>query len=160
MSVPIEGVLFDFNFTLVHQGEPLDWLELARQRAGRSGPAADEFGDELGAVLDFLDQLWTHARVLDPDSRRDAGPEQHREIFELTLAGLPAVDPVLRAALYETLLEQLGVPAGRALMVGDSWQDDAGAAALGVRTLILPRTEGPVHGLAAVLRLVGLAATG
>lgn len=39
-------------------------------------------------------------------------------------------------------------------MVGDSWRDDAGAAALGIRTLLLPRTTGPVHGLDAVLRLV------
>ncbi len=40
-------------------------------------------------------------------------------------------------------------------MVGDSWQDDAGAAAIGVRTLVLPRTDGPEHGLDLVLRLVG-----
>jgi FMN phosphatase YigB (HAD superfamily) len=39
-------------------------------------------------------------------------------------------------------------------MVGDSWKDDAGAGALGIRTLILPRTRGRVHGLDAVLRLV------
>jgi FMN phosphatase YigB (HAD superfamily) len=40
-------------------------------------------------------------------------------------------------------------------MVGDSPDDDTGAARLGVRTLILPRTRGPVHGLEVVLRLVG-----
>jgi hypothetical protein len=39
-------------------------------------------------------------------------------------------------------------------MVGDAWQDDAGAAALGVRTLILPRTDDPSHGLELVVRLV------
>jgi hypothetical protein len=38
--------------------------------------------------------------------------------------------------------------------VGDAWRDDAGAAALGIRTLILPRTDDPSHGLELVLRLV------
>jgi HAD superfamily hydrolase (TIGR01509 family) len=58
-------------------------------------------------------------------------------------------EPIFRAAL-----EALGVDAADTLMVGDSGKDDAGAAHLGIRTLLLPRTTGPVHGLAAVLRLV------
>jgi len=57
--------------------------------------------------------------------------------------------------IFQLALEALDVPATAALMVGDSWHADAGAAALGIRTLILPRTFGPVHGLGAVLRLVG-----
>lgn len=57
--------------------------------------------------------------------------------------------------IFERALAALGVPAERALMVGDSPRDDVGAAFLGVRTLILPRTSGAVHGLDAVLRLVG-----
>jgi FMN phosphatase YigB (HAD superfamily) len=40
-------------------------------------------------------------------------------------------------------------------MVGDSGKDDAGAAHIGMRTLLLPRTRGPVHGLAVVPVLVG-----
>ena len=40
-------------------------------------------------------------------------------------------------------------------MVGDSVEDDGGAAHVGMRTLILPRTAGPTHGLEQVLRLVG-----
>lgn len=56
--------------------------------------------------------------------------------------------------IFAAGLDLLGVPADEALMVGDSGKDDAGAAALGIRTLILPRTRGPVHGLAAVLRLL------
>ncbi len=58
-------------------------------------------------------------------------------------------------AIFERALEALGVPAERALMVGDNPRDDFGAAFLGIHTLILPRTHGPVHGLDLVLRLVG-----
>jgi HAD superfamily hydrolase (TIGR01509 family) len=57
--------------------------------------------------------------------------------------------------IFQHALDMLGLAAGETLMVGDSWHADAGAAALGIRTLILPRTLGPVHGLDAVLRLVG-----
>jgi HAD superfamily hydrolase (TIGR01509 family) len=57
--------------------------------------------------------------------------------------------------IFTHALEILDLPASQALMVGDSWRDDVGGAALGIRTLILPRTAGPIHGLDAVLRLVG-----
>lgn len=57
--------------------------------------------------------------------------------------------------IFAHALGQLAVTADRALMVGDSWRDDGGAAALGCRTLILPRTSGDLHGLDQVLRLVG-----
>jgi HAD superfamily hydrolase (TIGR01509 family) len=57
-------------------------------------------------------------------------------------------------AIFTEALAALGVPAERALMVGDSWQDDAGAARLGIRTLLLPRTPGPTHGLGVVVGLV------
>jgi hypothetical protein len=40
-------------------------------------------------------------------------------------------------------------------MVGDNPFDDGGAAVLGVRTFILPRTEGRSHGLDTVPRIVG-----
>lgn len=59
------------------------------------------------------------------------------------------------AAIFQHTLDALGVPAVEALMVGDSAQDDAGAALIGIRTLILPRTTGTRHGLEIVLRLVG-----
>lgn len=58
------------------------------------------------------------------------------------------------ATIFRQALERLGVAPERALMVGDSWRDDAGAAQLGIRTLLLPRTRGPAHGLDLVLRLV------
>jgi HAD superfamily hydrolase (TIGR01549 family) len=59
------------------------------------------------------------------------------------------------AEIFSEALTRIDVPAERALMVGDSWRDDSGAAQLGIRTLLLPRTTGPDHGLELVLRLVG-----
>ncbi len=56
--------------------------------------------------------------------------------------------------IFERALAVLDLPASDVLMVGDAWRDDAGAAALGVRTLILPRTDDPSHGLELVVRLV------
>lgn len=57
--------------------------------------------------------------------------------------------------IFERALAALGVAARDTLMVGDNPLDDVGAVYLGVRTLLLPRTRGPVHGLDAVLALVG-----
>jgi FMN phosphatase YigB (HAD superfamily) len=57
-------------------------------------------------------------------------------------------------AIFVRALEVIGVPADRALMVGDSFRDDAAAAALGIRTLILPRTRTRIHGLGSVIHLV------
>jgi FMN phosphatase YigB (HAD superfamily) len=57
--------------------------------------------------------------------------------------------------IFAHALDLLDMPAADVLMVGDSWRDDAGAAAVGIRTLILPRTNGSRHGLESVLRLIG-----
>lgn len=56
--------------------------------------------------------------------------------------------------IFIAALAALDLPADRVLMVGDSPKDDVGAAALGIRTLILPRTTGSVHGLMLVADLV------
>ncbi|MHB1164990.1 MAG: HAD family hydrolase [Candidatus Nanopelagicales bacterium] len=56
--------------------------------------------------------------------------------------------------IFEAALDRLGLPAERVLMVGDNAHDDGGGASLGLRTLILPRTAGRTHGLAAVPALV------
>ncbi len=60
------------------------------------------------------------------------------------------------ARIFQAALDVVGLPSSDVLMVGDAWLDDGAAAALGIRTLILPRTEGPVHGLELVLRVVGV----
>lgn len=65
--------------------------------------------------------------------------------------GLVKPDP----AIYARALELLDVPGIHALMVGDSPRDDVGGVPLKIRTLILPRTEGRVHGLRTVLQMVG-----
>ena len=56
--------------------------------------------------------------------------------------------------IFKSALNALGLTAPSVLMVGDSGKDDAGGSDLGLRTLILPRTRGPIHGLDAVVRLV------
>lgn len=222
---PIEAVLFDLHSTLVDQGDPRAWLELAWGRAGRGGTARAALGDErFERVAAWLDRIWEHGADLDPRSERDLSPARHREVFDRILERLPDVDPALAHALYGTMLEtwapyddaaptlrelrrrgvrtalvsNIGVDARpvldrggighlldavvlscevgvtkpgagiferalaalgavplHALMVGDNAGDDAGAARLGIRTLLLPRTRGRVHGLDVVLRLVG-----
>ncbi len=56
--------------------------------------------------------------------------------------------------IFRAALNALDLPAESVLMVGDNANDDGGGAALGIRTLILPRTLGRVHGLNAVTSLV------
>ena len=56
--------------------------------------------------------------------------------------------------IFRVALELLGLSAASVLMVGDNAHDDGGGSGLGVRTLILPRTRGPIHGLNAVTALV------
>lgn len=224
----IAGVVFDLHSTLVDQGDPAAWLAAGWARAGRAGAPAETLGQQRAAALaGWLDRVWEHARVIDPDNRRDLSPDLHRQVFERVAAEQPDLDGALAKALYDTMLdcwvpyddalpvlralrdhgvrtgllsnvgvdvtpvlerggllahldavvlsyqvelakpdpaifslalERLGVPAARALMVGDSWRDDGAAAAIGVPTLLLPRTSGPTHGLDRVLRLVGIAA--
>lgn len=58
------------------------------------------------------------------------------------------------ARIFHAALAALELPAAAVLMVGDNAHDDGGGAALGIRTLILPRTAGRRHGLEVVLGLV------
>jgi FMN phosphatase YigB (HAD superfamily) len=55
--------------------------------------------------------------------------------------------------IFEAALAAIGCSAHEALMVGDSGKDDVGGSVLGLRTLILPRTHGPIHGLQQVVNL-------
>ncbi len=45
------------------------------------------------------------------------------------------------AEIFESACSHLSVSPDRALMVGDSWLTDGGAAAIGVMTLILPARD-------------------
>jgi len=222
---PIEAVLFDFHSTLVDQGDPHAWLELAWRHTGRAGSVRQALGGEASDRLAaWVDRIWEHVVEVDPENRRDLSSQEHRQVYDRLVERVPGVDPVLAASLYEVMLETwvpyddalptlralrarglklalisnvgvdvrgvlerggmgglfdavilsfevgavkpdrsifqraldaLGVPAARALMVGDNAVDDAGAARLGVRTLLLPRTQGVAHGLDLVQRLVG-----
>ena len=58
------------------------------------------------------------------------------------------------ARIFHEAANAIGCAPANVLMVGDSGKDDAGAAHIGMRTLILPRTRGPVHGLGVVPALV------
>jgi HAD superfamily hydrolase (TIGR01509 family) len=218
-------VLFDFHSTLVDQGDPHAWLELAWQHAGRRGGVRESLGAEgADRLAAWVNRIWDHVREVDPDNERDLSPARHRQVYDALMDRVPGVDAELSAALYEVMLEtwvpyddalptlralkarglklalisnigidvrgllarggmsglldvvilscevgavkpdrtifqlaldSLGVPASRALMVGDDAHDDAGAVRLGIRTLLLPRTHGVEHGLGLVLRLVG-----
>ena len=222
---PIQAVLFDFHSTLVDQGDPHGWLDLAWTHTGRPGSARQALGAErFDEVAGFVDRIWEHVTEIDPHAERDLSPRRHREVFDALMARIPAVDGPLGRALYDVMLdtwspyddtvptlaelkrrglqlglvsnigrdvrtvlararmselldavilsfevgvvkpnagifqralEALGTAPRHALMVGDSARDDGGAALLGIRTLLLPRTVGRLHGLDAVLRLVG-----
>lgn len=221
---PIRAVLFDFHSTLVDQGDPFLWLDLAWARAGRDGSPAEVLGEQGRAqIADWINRIWEHVREVDPHNERDLSPSRHREVYDELMRRVPQVDEDLAHALYECLLETwipyddaiptlvelrrrgvrvalvsnvgidvrsvldaggltdlmdavvlsfeagsvkpaapiferalaaVSVPAENALMVGDSPQDDSGAALIGIRTLLLPRTSGRRHGLALVLGMV------
>ena len=72
------------------------------------------------------------------------------EVFSFEV-GTVKPDP----AIFQMAADALDLPPRELLMVGDSVEDDTGAAHLGMRTLILPRNAGTTHGLQQVLRLVG-----
>ncbi len=68
-----------------------------------------------------------------------------------------AVKPQAEAFLHAA--DALGLPVESLLMVGDNSIDDGAAAKVGIRSLVLPRTRGPIHGLATVLGVVAAAQT-
>lgn len=62
-------------------------------------------------------------------------------------AGLTKPDP----AIFAKALGDIGSHPARALMVGDTWDQDGGAAAVGMTVLILPIKDQPSKGLKTVL---------
>lgn len=75
----------------------------------------------------------------------------------ITSSEIGVVKPNPAAFLHA--IDALALDPTTVLMVGDNAIDDGGAAKVGIRTLVLPRTSGPVHGLALVLGVVAAAQT-
>ncbi len=113
---------------------------------------------EAAEVLDELRARGVRTAVLsniglDPRAvlvRTDLAGRYDAEVFSFEV-GAVKPDP----AIFALAAQRLGLDPREVLMVGDSVEDDGGAAHIGMRTLILPRTCGPTHGLEQVLRLVG-----
>ena len=166
--------MFDFHATLVDHRDSWAWIEAAGQLIGSLPVWHESLDPETRlALMDHLDQIWGHAQTIDPGSSRDLSQARHREVFLQAVSMFSGLEPGLadkldgvvlsyevgavkpQPEIFARALDLLDIPAAEVLMVGDSWRDDAGAAALGIRTLILPRTNGPRHGLDLVLRLAG-----
>jgi HAD superfamily hydrolase (TIGR01509 family) len=113
---------------------------------------------ESTAVLDALRARGLRVGVLsnvgiDPRpvlARTGLAGRYDAEVFSFEV-GVVKPDP----EIFRLAADRIGLAPHELLMVGDSVEDDGGAARLGMRTLILPRTSGPTHGLEQVLRLVG-----
>ncbi len=97
------AVLFDVHSTLLHGGDPHAWLAAGLERAGRTGGLA-ALADADGTAA-WLDRVWEHARVLDPDAERDLSPEQHRRVWDETTADAPGLDRPLADALYDVMTD-------------------------------------------------------
>ncbi len=123
----------------------------------RTMPDQWEAYTEAAGVLDALRALGVRTAVLsniglDPRGALERTGLLGRydvEVYSFE-EGMVKPDP----AIFRLTVQRLGLDPHEVLMVGDSVQDDGGAAHLGMRTLILPRTSGRTHGLEQVLRLV------
>lgn len=136
------------------------------------GPGLDPvFGDALHAVMldtwqAYEDAVPTLAALRDDGIKVAIISNVGLDVSDvLARGGLDAVsDAVILSKdigsvkpdeqIFRAALDAIGCEAPDALMVGDSGKDDVGGTTLGLRTLILPRTRGPVHGLHAVVDLV------
>jgi HAD superfamily hydrolase (TIGR01509 family) len=111
--------------------------------------------DDSAPLLDALRERGVRTAVLS-NVGVDIRPVMEREGLRADAVVLScevgAVKP--EPEIFQAALDALEVSAEETLMVGDSWKDDSGAVALGIRTLLLPRTRGATHGLDLVLRLV------
>ncbi len=102
----IEAVLFDFHSTLVDQGDPYQWLDLAWAHAGRAGSPAQALGEHGRQQLaGWVNRIWEHVREVDPHNERDLSPRRHREVYDTLMQGVPQVDDELARSLYEVMLE-------------------------------------------------------
>ncbi len=112
---PIRGVIFDLHATLVHAGDPADWmaaaldlLEADPTLGGRFDPAGTAPGalPSLAELAPWADRIWEHAREVDPGSERDLSPQLHREVYDRMLERIGIIPPALGDALYRTMLDQ------------------------------------------------------
>ena len=87
--------------------------------------------------------------ILDVVAREGLAPHLDAVVESFKIG---AVKP--EAAAFEYAMATVGAKPETTLMVGDNLTADGGGAALGIRTLILPRTRGRSHGLAVVNGLV------
>ena len=93
----------------------------------------------------------------------NVGPEPRPTLARLGLTGMFDAEVLSLEVgvvkpdpeIFRIAVARLGLDPAEVLMVGDSVEDDGGAAQVGIRTLILPRATGSSHGLGLVLRLVG-----
>lgn len=76
------------------------------------------------------------------------------DLFDTVVLSFETGSVKPQAAIFQRALDGLAIAPGHALMVGDDPLLDSGAALLGIRTLLLPRTRGRSHGLDLVLRVV------
>lgn len=103
---PIEAVLFDFHSTLVDQGDPYQWLDLAWAHAGRPAAPEQALGEHGRQELaGWVNRIWEHVREVDPGSERDLSPVRHREVYDTLMERVPHVDDALAQSLYEVMLE-------------------------------------------------------
>lgn len=146
------------------------WHEMLR----RFCPLDEELGDALLATMaknwifyddaiPVLRRLRAHGvkiaivSNMSIDIRPTIEAQGALELFDAILLSFEVGQVKPEPEIFQTSLDAVGTTADRALMVGDSFAHDGGAALVGVRTLILPRTDTPDHGLDAVLRIVGIA---
>ena len=97
-SARIRAVLLDFHSTLVDAGDATRWLAMGLERSG-----ADLDDAERAAITARLDDIWMHAREIDPDSGRDYSAEAHAAVFHDVMSG--HVDEGLRQVLYEAMFD-------------------------------------------------------
>ena len=109
---PIRGVIFDLNSTLIHGGDPTQWVAAAHDLMAReTGAAGNRAATADGSphvehLTTVATHIWDLARELDPDSERDLSPTHHRAVYDALIERQGAISAALADALYRTMLDQ------------------------------------------------------
>jgi len=80
--------------------------------------------------------------------------EEMRDYFDSIVLSCDVDEVKPSKSIFMECLNQLQVDPMRCFMVGDDVHADGGAALLGIRTLIIPKTIGRVHGLELVSKII------